>query len=70
MPHRVKTVKRDASGPHIIYLDDPTHCNTVQTSTGHAEASAPTHLVNHTKHQLNHPMEDPQVFQEKTGAVW
>ena len=39
-PHRVTTVKSDASGPHLLNLDNTAHCKTVQTAMGYAVASA------------------------------
>ena len=39
-PHRVTTVKSDASGTHFLNLDNTARCKTVQTATGYAGASA------------------------------
>ena len=39
-PHRVTTVTSDASGPHLLNLDNTAHGKTVQTATGYAGASA------------------------------
>jgi hypothetical protein len=38
---RVTTVNSDAFELHLLDLDNPAHCNTVQIATGYAEVSAP-----------------------------
>ena len=72
-PHRVTTVTSDASGPHLLNLDNTAHCKTVQTAMGYAGASAsvarsrdgrltktPNDLLEIIKPRLVHLLHRPQ----------